>query len=64
MEMSDYVLGQVANERLAAAREDARRRRLVPPRPGGRSLRLVLGAWLVALGHRLLDTPSVPQVVP
>jgi len=60
METSDYVLAQLANERLAHAREVAARRALVaslrPPPP----LRVRLGAALVGLGQRLLDAPA-PQ---
>ena len=60
MEMSDYALTQLANERLAHAREVASRRALVASLTPRRSLRVRLGGVLVALGQRLLAEPA-PQ---
>jgi hypothetical protein len=62
MDMSDHFVRFLVNERLARAREQARRRALVPP-PARRSLRARLGAALVALGHHLLQQSSAPQRV-
>jgi hypothetical protein len=62
METSDYVLVQLANDRLAHAREVAARRALLAsltPPPRGR-VRVRLGVALVALGQRLLGEPA-PQ---
>src|SRR5205807_2705953 len=53
MQMSDYALAQLANERLAHAREVAARRALVRSLPRRESLRVRLGGVLVALGGRL-----------
>jgi len=60
MPMSDYALAQLANERLAHAREVAARRALVRSLTPRRSLRIRLGGVLVALGRRLLAEPA-PQ---
>jgi hypothetical protein len=60
MDMSDHFVRFLVSERLAWAREQARRRALVPPTTR-RSLRARLGATLVALGHRLLDEGAAPQ---
>src|SRR5207247_1222474 len=54
MELSDYALVQLANERLAHAREVASRRALVASVTPRESLRVRLGGALVALGRRLL----------
>ena len=62
MEISDHLVRLLVTERLEAAREQARRRALVPP-PTRRSLRARLGAALVALGHRLLEEAAAPQRV-
>ena len=59
MQMSDYALAQLANERLAHAREVAARRALVRSLTPRRSL-FRLGGVLVALGRRLLAEPA-PQ---
>jgi hypothetical protein len=61
MEISDDLVRLLVTERLRAAREQARRRALVPPTT--RSLRARLGATLVALGHRLLRERAAPQRV-
>src|SRR5438094_683614 len=53
MQMSDYALAQLANERLAHAREVAARRALVRSLPRRESLPIRLGGVLVALGRRL-----------
>jgi hypothetical protein len=58
MDVSDYTLGLLARDRLARAREDAARRALVPL-VRRESLRVRLGAWLVAVGRYLLR--EVPQ---
>jgi len=58
MEMSDYALAQLANERLAHAREVASRRALVRSLAPRESLRVRLGGALVALGQRLLGAPA------
>jgi len=60
METSDYVLVQLANERLAYAREVAARRALLASVSEHRPVRVRLGAVLVALGQRLLAEPA-PQ---
>jgi len=60
MQMSDYALAQLANERLAHAREVAARRALVRSLTPRQSLRVRLGGLLVALGRRLLAEPA-PQ---
>ena len=60
MDISDHFVRFLVSERLACAREDARRRALVP-QPARRSLRVWLGASLVAAGRRLLQEPSAPQ---
>ena len=61
MEMSDYALALLANERLAHAREVAARRALVASLTPRASLRVRLGGALVALGQRLLGAPA-PQL--
>ena len=58
MDMSDFVVRFLVTERLAWAREQARRRALVPP---GESLRVRLGVTLIALGRRLLEEVPAPQ---
>ena len=58
MDTSDLVLQFLVRERLAWARQEARRRALVPPRA---SLRVRLGVTLVALGRRLLQEVPAPQ---
>ena len=60
MELSDYSLVQLANERLAHAREVASRRALVRSLIPRQPLRVRLGGLLVALGRRLLAEPA-PQ---
>lgn len=62
MEISDDLVRLLVTERLQAARDQARRRALVPPTTR-RSLRARLGATLVALGHRLLEEGAAPQRV-
>jgi hypothetical protein len=62
MDMSDYVVGFLVRERLAWAREQARRRALVPPSTR-RPLRGRLGATLVTLGQRLLQEAPAPRSV-
>jgi hypothetical protein len=62
MDMSDYVVRLLVRERLAWAREQARRRALVPPSTR-RPLRARLGAMLVALGQRLLQEAPAPRRV-
>jgi len=62
MEISDHLVRLLVTERLQAAREQARRRALVPP-ARRRSLRARLGATLVVLGHRLLEEGATPQRV-
>ena len=62
MEMSDDLVRLLVTERLQSAREQARRRAVVPPTTR-RSLRARLGATLVALGHRLLEEGAAPQRV-
>ena len=62
MEVSDHLVRLLVTERLQAAREEARRRALVPP-TARRSLRARLGATLVALGHRLLEERAAPERV-
>ena len=61
MEMSDYALAQLANERLAHAREVAARRALVRSLPSRGSLRIRLGGILVSLGRRLLAEPAAQR---
>ena len=61
MEMSDYALAQLANERLAHAREVAARRALVRSLPRRESLRVRLGGVLVALGRRLRAEPAAQR---
>jgi len=61
MEMSDYALAQLANERLAHAREVAACRALVRSLPPRGSLRIRLGGILVALGRRLLAEPAAQR---
>jgi len=60
MDTSDYVLAQLANERLAHAREVAARRALLAALTPRTPLRVRLGGVLVALGQRLLAEPT-PQ---
>jgi hypothetical protein len=62
MEISDDLVRLLVTERLQAAREQARRRALVP-RTTRPSLRARLGTTLVALGHRLLEEGAAPQRV-
>src|SRR2546428_12253922 len=64
MELSDYALVQLANERLAHAREVASRRALVASVTPRESLRVRLGGVLVALGRRLLRQPAPQRVTP
>jgi len=64
MDMSDYALAQLANERLAHAREVASRRALVASLTPRESLRVRLGRALVALGQRLLGEPAPQRVTP
>ena len=64
MELSDYALVQLANERLALAREVASRRALVASVTPRESLRVRLGGVLVALGRRLLGEPAPQRVTP
>jgi len=64
MEMSDYALVQLANERLAHAREVASRRALLARLPPRESLRVRLGGTLVALGQRVLGEPAPRRVTP
>jgi len=64
MELSDYALVQLANERLAHAREVASRRALVASVTPRESLRVRLGGALVALGRRLLGEPAPQRVTP
>jgi hypothetical protein len=64
MDMNEYVVRFLVRERLASAREQARRRALVPPSTL-RPLRARVGTTLIALGHRLLrETPAPQQVAP
>jgi hypothetical protein len=64
MDMSDHLIQFLVRERLAFAREQARRRALVPA-PAHRPLRARLGAALVALGQRLLqEAPARQRVTP
>jgi len=58
MQMSDYALAQLANERLAHAREVAARRALVRSLPRRESLRVRV---LVALGRRLRAEPAAQR---
>ena len=60
MDTSDHLIRFLVRERLAWAREQARRRALVPPSTR-RPLRVRVGAVLVALGQRLLEEASAPQ---
>jgi hypothetical protein len=60
MDTSDVVLGLLVHERLQSAREQARRRALVPERPRA-PLRVRLGVTLIALGRRLLQEVPAPQ---
>ena len=62
MDMSHHLVWFLVRERLAWAREQARRRALVPPSPR-RPVRAHVGAALVALGQRLLHEASAPQRV-
>ena len=62
MDMSDHLVRFLVRERLAFAREQARRRALVPA-PARRPLRARLGAALVGLGQRLLQEATVPERV-
>src|SRR3989442_14296692 len=64
MELSDYALVQLANERLAHAREVASRRALVASVTPRESLRVRLGAALVALGRCLLGEPPPQRGTP
>ena len=64
MDMNEYVVRVLVCERLASAREQARRRALVPPATP-RPLRGRVGATLIALGRRLLqETPAPQRVTP
>ena len=64
MDISDHFVRFLVRERLASAREQARRRALVPL-PTRRPLRAYVGATLIALGHRLLqETPAPHRVTP
>ena len=58
METNDYVLVQLANERLAYAREVAARRALLASVTARAPVRARVGAALVALGQRLLAEPA------
>lgn len=55
MDVNDYLLGALANERLEAMRAEARamslRAAAHPPRP----LRVLLGELLVKVGNRLVS---------
>lgn len=62
MDMSEHFVRFLVQDRLAWAREQARRRALVPV-PARRSLRARVGEALVALGHRLLEEGAEPQRV-
>jgi hypothetical protein len=62
MDISDHFVWFLVRERLDYAREQARRRSLVPP-PTRRSLRKRLGATLVALGQALLEETAAPRRV-
>ncbi len=64
MEMSEYVLAHLANERLAHAREVAARRALLASLTRRPPLRVCLGAALVALGERLLGEPTAQRATP
>ncbi len=61
MQMSDYALAQLANERLAHAREVAARRALVRSLTPRSSLRVRLGGILIGLGRRLLAEPAAQR---
>ncbi len=61
MQMSDYALAQLANERLAHAREVAARRALVRSLTPRESLRVRLVGVLVALGRRHLAEPAAQR---
>jgi hypothetical protein len=63
MEMSEYALLFLANERLAHAREAAARRALVASLTSRPAIRLWLGGALVALGQRLQREPAPQRVV-
>jgi hypothetical protein len=58
MDTSDFVIRFLVAERLAWAREQARRRALVPVRE---PLRVRLGVTLIALGQRLLHAAPAPR---
>lgn len=62
MDMNEYLVRYLVSERLTWAREQARRRALVPL-PTRRPLRVRAGERLIALGHRLLQEPPAPQRV-
>ena len=64
MDMSDYALGLMAQDRLARAREAATRRALAACAPPRESLRVRLGAALVGLGQRLLQEPAPHRAAP
>jgi hypothetical protein len=64
MEMTEYVLVLLANERVAHAREVAARRALAASLVPRERLRDRLGTALVALGHRLLGGPAAPAPRP
>ena len=64
MEISEYALMQLANERLTHAREVASRRALVASLTPRASLRIRPGGALVALGQRLLGEPVPQRVTP
>jgi hypothetical protein len=59
MEMGEFV-GFLVNERLEAARAQARNRALWPRRE---PLRVRLGVILIALGQRLVQEVPAPQRV-
>ena len=62
MDTSDFVVRFLVRERLEMAREQARRRALVPRR-AHESLRVRLGRALIALGRRLLQDVPAPRRV-
>lgn len=64
MEMSEYALSQLANERLAHAREAAARRALLASLIPRTPLRVRLGGALVTLGQRLRAEPGSPRPTP
>jgi len=64
MDMNEYSLTFLANERLAEARELAARRALVASLTPRAALRVRLGRALVTLGQRLLAAPARRVPVP